>query len=59
MPNFSFLGGLEVAQNYFPGGGWAVIIRNKANLSSAELDWTSQLELSLAIVAALSLLAIT
>ena len=21
MPNLSFLGGLEVAQNYFPGGG--------------------------------------
>ena len=21
VPNFSFLGSLEVAQNYFPGGG--------------------------------------
>ena len=30
-------------------GVGVVIIRYKANLSSAKLDWTSQLELSLAI----------
>ena len=35
MPNFSFLGSLEMAQNYFPGGGgW---VGGGGNLSSAVL----------------------
>ena len=48
ISNFSFLGSLEVAQNYFPRGWVGVITRIKANLSSTELGLTSQLELSLA-----------
>ena len=55
LPNFNFLGSLEVAQIYLPGwgggggvGGCHTSIKN--NLSS-QLDWywTCQLELSLAI----------
>ena len=40
MPNFSFLGSLEMAQNYFPGGGGWVgggWLGGGGNLSSAVL----------------------
>ena len=48
IPNFSFLGSLDVAKIYFPRGWLGVITRIKANLSSTELCLTSQLQLSFA-----------
>ena len=54
IPNFTFLGCLEVPDYYYPGWGWVgvgvEIIRFKAVLSSTGL----KLELSLAIVLCIS-----
>ena len=49
IPNFSFLGSLEVTQIYLPGwGGWSHT-DYMTNLSSRlNLHWTGKLELSLA-----------
>ena len=61
MPNFTFLGSLEVAQNYFPGvGGWVGGLVGgwvggwsysdiKTHLSQVGLNWDLPTGLKMAI----------